>query len=61
MNYLESRVVGQIEVDNLLLNFTSESQELIDWKISKLEKMEADTHLVQFEVKDGYLKQSLRV
>ena len=23
MNYLESRVVGQIEVDNLLLNFTS--------------------------------------
>lgn len=61
MNYLESRVVGQIEVDNLLLNFTSESQELVEWRVRRLEKMESDTYLAQFEAKDGYLKQSLRV
>lgn len=58
INYLEERLVGKIEADGLLLNFTSESQELVDWKIVGLQKMDGDSYVVEFEVKDGYLRQN---
>lgn len=61
MNYLEERVVGELEVENLLLNFNSASQELVEWKIGRVEKMEGGAYLVHFDAKDGYVKQSLKV
>ena len=35
--------------------------ELVDWRITALEQMDGDAMLVQFEVKDGYLKQNMKV
>lgn len=46
INYLDMRLVGKIEVENLLLNFISESQELVDWNITALQKMEGDSYIV---------------
>lgn len=61
LNYLEERKVGKIEVENLLLNFTSDSQELVEWTVLGIQKMESDSYIVEFEVKDGYLKQNYTI
>lgn len=45
-NYLEEREVGQIEVESILHSFNSDSQDLVDWKMTAIEQMEGDANLV---------------
>lgn len=47
-NYLEERYVGKVEVESILLNYTVESEEIVDWKMTAVEELERDACLVEF-------------
>lgn len=60
-NYLEERYVGPIEVESVLLNYNANSEEVVEWKMTAIQQMEADCSLVEFEADKAYVRQNLNV